>query len=808
MRSILAFLFFVSITVTLNAATIRGKIVDSKTKSAIDFANVALFKFGETVPLKGVSTTNGGTFVLSNVSEGKFLLKLSFMGYSPIELPVSVIAGREVTELGVIQMVENSTHLNEVKVQGQKSQMRFELDRKVFDVGQNIAAAGASASEILKNIPSVEVDVQGNVSLRNNSNVIIWINGRPSGLNEDNRAQVLEQMPAETIEKIEVITNPSSKFSPDGSAGIINIVLKKDRKAGYYGSVSGGLDTFKGVNGSVNINMNTAKFDLFANVGYRGNKMPSSGFSNRTMTNATLNSTTDAENKMGGLFTRLGGTYHASKSDLIGLSLNMHSFNRGSLSDVYYESTLAGIQQPTSWRAADNDGTFKMGGISLDYTHQFAKPNHELKASVEINKMQIDNDNSTVQYKKSSLDFIQDYTQRMVLGGGRNELEVQIDYTLPLTKDSKFEAGYKGEFDKRESTTRAYINGLIVDSLNNEFNSGGKRNSLYMSYSGKMSKLSYQLGLRGEYNLLDNTSYNYDKSGKQTVTPFNKEYPGLYPSAFVSYEMPHNNEIQLNYTRRINRPNGRIMNPYRDISDPTNIKYGNPDLDPEYANSLELNHIKTWTEHTLSTSLFYRTTEDVIQQVDYFLNNVKYTTSVNVTNTQNAGMEFILKDRLFKFIDLTSTLNLYYQKLDAFTYQQNYYPGNESFAWTFRSIANVGLPKGWMVQLIGGYQSKKQVAQGEILDQWSLDAGVRKMFFNRKVSLNIMARDIFNSRLNRTNSYGTNFTDYSEFRMGGRMLGFTVTYNFGNSSLMKKKPEAKRNGQNDNGDMMNGGGEF
>jgi outer membrane receptor protein involved in Fe transport len=301
---------------------------------------------------------------------------------------------------------------------------------------------------------------------------------------------------------------------------------------------------------------------------------------------------------------------------------------------------------------------------------------------------------------------------------------------------------------------------------------------------------------------MDNTSYTYQPD---EITPFNKEYPGLYPSLFLNYSLPKNNEIQLNYTRRINRPHGRSMNPYRDISDPTNISYGNPSLRPEYSNSLELNHIKTWDSHTLSSSLFVRTTSDVIQQVNFFDNNIKYSTSVNITNSKSAGLEFILKDRFLKVIDLTNTVNLYYSKLDPFDYVTTHYAGNESFGWTTRTMLNTGLPKGWMVQLTGGYQSRKQIAQGEVLPDWGVDAGIRKMFMNRKLSLNLMARDIFNSRESRIISNGVNFSDYTRTKMGGRMFGFILTYNFGNSGAQKKKPEVKRNGQNGDSDMMNGG---
>jgi len=822
-NSFVLFILLILAVLPSVAGNLTGKLINNKSKAPVEFATVALFKVGGKAPVKGMNTTATGAFEFKNIPLGKYILKATYVGYSPFELPIALDEKRPDINLGAISLTEVTKTLNEVKVTGQKSQMRFELDRKVFNVDQNIAAAGASASEVLKNIPSVEVDVQGNVSLRNNSNVIIWINGRPSGLNEDNRAQVLEQMPAETIERIEVITNPSAKFSPDGSAGIINIVLKKDRKAGYYGSVTGGADTFEGYNGAFNINYNDKKWDLFANFGYRRNIMKMTGNADRNSWDSDYSSlyhlitNTDSDNKMGGFFSRFGATYHATEKDHIGINLMANRFNRGSVSDVTYSRWTNNISQPSYTRSADNDGSFKMNNITLDYTHEFAKKGHEIKTAVEFNRMNIDNDNTATQ---------PNFAQNMVLTANRKEIEVSVDYTLPLTENSKFEAGFKGEYDDKKSTTEANKGTNMISlsqqiELNNKFNSNENRSSVYLTYSGKVKQLTYQAGLRGEYNTMTNTSYNYQSNGTEIATPFDKEYPGLYPSLFLNYSLPKGNELQLNYTRRVNRPHGRAMNPYRDVSDSLNISFGNPQLQPEYSNSLELNYIKTWDAHSLSTSVYYRTSSDVMQQVSYVDGKTKYSTTFNITNTRASGVELILKDKFFRFIDLTSTLNLYYSKLDPFSFSRSMmdatysgstdyvtnYPGNESYSWTARSIANVVLPAAWMLQVTGGYQSNRKIAQGEMLSSWSVDAGIRKMLFNRKLSINLMARDLFNSRDSRIRSYGNLYTDYTRSIMGGRMFGFSLTYNFGNSQSQKKKTDTKRtNGEQQ--DMMNGGGEF
>jgi Outer membrane receptor proteins, mostly Fe transport len=278
-----------------------------------------------------------------------------------------------------------------------------------------------------------------------------------------------------------------------------------------------------------------------------------------------------------------------------------------------------------------------------------------------------------------------------------------------------------------------------------------------------------------------------------TSTPFQKDYFSLFPSAFISYSLPENNEIQLNYTRRISRPWGGQLNSFMNITDSTNISFGNPKLNPEYSNALELNYIKNWENHTLSFSGYYRTTDDVIQSIRYLDGNVMKSTYENVAQTTSAGVELVGKDKLFKILDLTTTVNLFYYKLDGFSYlpagKTTPVIGNadENFSWNARMIANIILPKSFSLQLTGGYNAKQVVAQGTQKANYMLDAGLRKSFMNKKFSLSINARDILDSRKQRTITYGTGFIQDSENWRGGRKIGFTLTYNFGNMRAKNNK---------------------
>ena len=278
--------------------SIKGKIIDAQTKEALEFVNVRMQKADGSV--QGGITDQEGLFYIDNLPLGNYSLIISYMGYKTIEKELSITASNSNIDLRTILLSEDSQVIGEVEVVGQKSQMRFEIDKKVFNVDQDISSTGGTASDILSNIPSVEVDNEGEVSLRGNSSVTIWINGKASGLSADNRAQILEQMPAETIETIEVITNPSAKYSPEGTAGIINIVLKEDREPGYYGSAQVGADTEGGYNASANINYSSSKLDAYANVGYRHRRRDGGGYTNRTNISETgntyLNQTSESEN--------------------------------------------------------------------------------------------------------------------------------------------------------------------------------------------------------------------------------------------------------------------------------------------------------------------------------------------------------------------------------------------------------------------------------------------------------------------------------------------------------------------------------
>jgi len=705
--------------------------------------------------------------------------------------------------LGIIKLDADSKNLKEVEVVGQGSQMHFDIDKKVFSVDQNISAAGGSASDVLKNIPSVTVDNQGNVSLRKDGNVEVWINGKASGLTVDNRAQVLQQMPAESIESIEVMTNPSAKFNPEGSAGIINIVMKQKHKAGYFGSVSAGTtipDNGKlGQNYGASINYSSSKLDAYVNLGYRamsfqgGSKTDRTNFAtDNSLSNTTmLNQNNVNSTAFSGLFMRAGVDYHFDPKNTLSLS-GFGMAGSGNQSSTITSTTTDLVTNGKSLFTQENTGkgTRPSLNMNLDYRHDFDKKGSNLMANVSYSNHNRTG-NSAYVYTG---DTISNITQ--VTDDKNKELEMKVDYTNKLTENSKLEAGIQSTLGTRLSTSTGLnnITGLYLPAYFDSFKYNEQINSAYVTFGSRYKNLTYQLGLRAEYytKQFTDTTMASDRITKQ-VQPFTADpIFHVFPSFYLSYTLPNKDEMQFNYSNRVNRPRGRQINPYKNYSDPINISYGNPELLPQYVSSLELNYIKSWDAQTLSASLYYHKTDNVIEGVKYVNNNVMENTYLNIAKSQNTGLEMISKNRLFKILSLTSTLNVYYSKLDSATYSNPKFPdlkttipGQNSFSWSGNIMANFLLSKTLSGQITGEYESSQLIAQGRENAKYSIDLGVRQTFMNRNLSVSLNVRDLLNSDRDNTTTSGSGFTQNSSSYFHGRMLGITLSYNFGN---MKQKP--------------------
>ena len=775
---------------------VKGKVIDRQTDEALQFVNIRVSQGSKLV--KGAITDMDGAFNITGLADGRYELTVSYVGYKDLNRSFTISPDNRRAHFNALYLHEDSKTLSEITVTGQRSQMKLEVDRKTFTVDQMIASAGGSASELLEQIPSIEVTTDGEISLRGNSSVEVWINGKASGLTSDNRGEILQQIPAESIERIEVIDNPSAKFSPEGSAGIINIVLKRDRKAGYYGSLRIGANNAGGWNTGGNFNYSSGVLDAFANLGFRKRKGSGGSLSEQEYlkTHEYQNYESESDNGGRNLFARLGLTWHLTRKDDITISgMTMQGRNDNESRTPYHYGTIGAAKDSyMMYRLNTGDGDMHMYHGEIGYEHNWTEF-HKLKANFSMGRWISDNDNiyrdSTIWYTEPQV-VTYDYQYRPMHVRNRS-MEAKLDYENKISDNLKLEAGYNGRFSHENTPMESWVasnwegKGQTLDeAYYNRFIYDMDTHALYATVTTSIGKLGIMGGLRGEYWKVNTESYSYEQehNPQKRDAPFKKDYFQLFPSLFLNYQLTETAQLQLNYTRRLRRPWGGQLNSFKNTSDASMVSFGNPELTPEYTNSFSLNFLKTWDNHTLSISSYYRPTTDVIQRIRYQGDDgIMYMTSENVAKNQRAGLELIMKDKLFRILDLTTTLNGYYYKVDGFSYQimgQTVTGESEqSFSWDARLLASLMLPYDISLQATGNYRSRGAITQGYRRPNGSLDLGLRKSFLNKKFALSINWRDVFNSRQWENFTSSDTFTRHQKNWRDPR-VNITLSWNFGN----------------------------
>lgn len=793
---------------------VKGKILDRQKSEPLGFVNIKVTEQGSDKFAGGGITDAGGNFNVTGLKDGKYTLTLTFMGYKDVTRQFEITPAKREVQFKLLYMAEDAKQLNEVTVTGQRATMKLEVDRKSFDVGQLISNAGQSASDVLDNVPSIEVDNDGNVSLRGNSSVEVWINGKASGLTSDNRAQILQQLPAESIERVEVIDNPSAKFSAEGSAGIINIVLKKDRKAGYYGSVQAGGDTRGGANTSFNINYNSRLIDTYLNIGYR--HRANTGHMESQQTSNTYNQTYDSDSKQRGnnLFTRAGVTLHATTKDDFSLSgMLMHDGgNSHSYTPYMYTAVANGLNDYQLDRLNRSRTGMDMRYGEFNYRHSFTDK-HFIDFTANLSSWKMNGDNwyqdSTVTANVDDVTYSYQYRPQHI---NNHRKELKLEYENQVTKNFKVEAGYNGNFSRENTPQESYLDNSSFDGTNasedklffNRFIYKQDLHAFYTTLSYKFGALSLMGGLRGEYWRVNTESYTWEQEHDASLReqPFKKDYFQLFPSVFMSWQMTETQQLQLNYTRRLRRPWGGQLNSFRDTRDATTVSFGNPYLTPEFSNSFSLNYLKQWNDHSLLVSAYYRPTTDVIQRISYKNkeDGLFYQTSMNVAKSLSTGLEMTVKNKLWRILDLTTSANAYYYRLNGFSYDIDgqTVTGNSdhNFTWNARMTASLMLPYDISIQTTGRYTARQVITQGYRKANYSIDFGARKNFFNKLFTLSVNCRDLLDSRRFETFTSGPNFTRHQINRRGGRRVSMTLTWNFGNMK-QKKRPNKSQGSEND-----------
>ncbi|MEO6453526.1 MAG: outer membrane beta-barrel family protein [Ginsengibacter sp.] len=817
---------------------IYGKVVDAKTNRGLDAVSVQLIKkISNTVNgsskdsiVAGMLTPSNGNFSFDNVLFGDSLkLFITAIGYGTLERTIMLRSnpsqGNE-KDLGNFKITQESKVLENITVTSTKPALEMGIDRKIFNVEKSLTATGGTAIDVMKSIPSVTVDVDGNVQLRNAS-PLIFVDGRPTIL-------TLDQIPADNIERVELITNPSAKFDAASTAGIINVVLKKNRKAGFNGiaSVSAGVPGI--LSSNLTLNLRQGKFNFFASGNYNksGGRVDGKTFRQNKNNGVTENyfNQYSWNNRMREFKSaRFGLDFFLDNRNTITVSQNFVKgkfTNDEEQSQEYLNSSK--ILERTGERFSQGSSGFNRSSTQLNYTHKFLNPGKEITADVNYNTGSNDNKSNIINsyFKNDGTAYSLPNHVRNVGDNANEQLTVQVDLVSPKGENAKFESGVRTFIQSNNSIFNAYaLDPAGAETklpLSNNYKYKEMVNAFYVTYSNKINKFSYQAGIRAEQSKFDGELI--DKGQK-----FGYDYPrnlkniwdALFPSLFLTQTIGEGEDIQINYTKRIRRPDFRRLNPFIDINDPVNLRQGNPALSPEYTNSFEFNYNKTYKSGSFLGVIYYSNNQgDITQYSDTItaaqyqqLNNAAIdpnailNTFINAQSTNSLGADFTLQQKLAKNFDIVPNVNLRYQKVNAVV--NNIDLSNEGFNWEAKLIINYkieakksSLFSNLGFQVIGEYEGPEVIPQGKNKEQYSVDFALRKdMFKEKKGTLTFSINDVFN-----TNRMGTiydteNFYQDSYRRWNVRNFRLTFSYKFGNSktSLFKRKDNQGREENDDNG---------
>lgn len=778
---------------------VTGKVVDMHTGMPLEFATVAFFALPDSTVAAGGLTDETGSFAI-RVAPGRYYARIEFLSYrrhfiGNIELNKTAPE----VGLGVIGIEPSANTLDEVIVRAEKSQLQMSLDKRVFNVGKDLANRGGSATDILDNVPSVSVDAEGAVSLRGSENVRILIDGKPSGLVSFG-SNGLRQLPANMIDRVEVITNPSARYEAEGMAGIINIVLKKEQSQGFNGAfdLTAGYPQEYGV--ALNLNYRKEHFNFFANYGLRYRKSPGSGSQHQVFTSGDTSFITDQtrDRSRGGLSNnvRLGADYFFNPSSSLTSAFSFRHSNENNFSELIYRDYINTLENPTGiTRRTDDEKEVEPNlEYSLDYKKTFGREGHELNAGLRYQ------DNT----EHESSDFVEryylpdgmlsgqpDYFQRSDNREGERSLILQADYVRPFGTDGKFEAGYRGGIrDIRNNYRVEELQGdawEILPGLTNNVLYDENIQAAYTILGNKAGRFSWQGGLRLEVSDVKTELLQTNEINDRPV------YANLFPSAHIGYELAGQNSIQLSYSRRIRRPHFRELNPFYTFSDARNFFSGNPNLNPEFTDAYEIGHLKRWEKGSLSSSVYYRRTTDVIERIRTQLSDTSsFTRPVNLATRNDVGLEFTASFEPLEAWKINGNLNFFRSLTDG-TYEGQDFSA-DAYSWFGRVSNRLTLWKDLDVQGTLNYRAPRKNTQGRSKAMYHIDLAMSLDVLQKNATLTLSVRDVFNTRRWRWITEGANFYTEGDFQWRARQMTLTFNYRINRNKEMKKEREMDGNG--------------
>ena len=778
---------------------IEGVVIDKETQDPLEYTTISLLNDSSPDLIQGGITDKNGKFIIE-VFPGKYNITLEYIGFDKIILKDKVISINE--DFGIFELEIVTESLNEVELVGERTEVEIRLDKRIYNVGKDITVRGGSVADVLDNVPSVSVDVEGNVALRGNQNVRILINGKPSGLVGLSGPQGLRSLPAESIEKVEVVTSPSARYEASGTAGILNVILKKEELEGFNGSfiLNGGAPTTYG--GNATLNWRTKKLNIFSTTSLRDSESRGGGDFESENFNPVrfVNEDRDYQRNRKSIFFNLGAEYYFNDDTSLTISGFVRTSDNESNNNTKIDNlNAAGVVVDQFGRYQFEEEIDNSQQFTTNFTKKFDDKGHELV--IEFQTESSEEDESDLAENTST------FNQESDTFEDQSRTLLQMDYVWPVNENTQFEIGYRGDFSLQETDYNVFDlldNGRTPNTeLTNFLGFTQKINAAYAQFGKKINKFSYLIGLR-----MEKTHIEIDQ--KTTKIFKEKDYTDWFPTLNFSFEFTEKENITLGYSRRIRRPRSWSLNPFRSLTSLTFFRQGNPNLDPSYSNLFDLGYLKRWNKFTFNSSVYYQKATQVIERITETTGELVVvsvnplvelpefrSTSVNLSENIRTGTEFTLTYSPKRQVRLSGNFNIFNSETIGFYKEVPL--DRKIVSWFMRFNSSFPLAFGINSQLNGFYFGPRANAQTESKGVVSFSGALNKPMFNDKATLSFRVSDIFNSSRRKSTTETADFRNYTEFQWRQPSYVFTFTYRI-NERKMGKRRNNRRGSLNDGGE--------
>ncbi len=797
--------------------TISGKVIDSESGQPLEYATFVLQNADSPDQVTGGITDTSGNFEVET-TPGTYNIRVEYISYKTYSLKGQTFNSS--TNLGSITLSPDVSQLAEVEVVGEKTTVEVRLDKKVYNIGKDITTSGGNVSDALGNIPSVSVDVEGAISLRGNDNVRVLINGKPSALAGFGSTDVLQQLPADAIEKVEVITSPSARYDAEGTAGILNIVLKKEKTLGINGSINTTVGVPFNARATTNFNIRTEKFNIFNTLGYFHRESPGGGYNDNTYLSEQsefdrIIEDRDISRNDDGFNINIGMEYFLTEKSSITGSFFYRWSDENDLTENDNQRFTDGSINSRTFRTEEESENDNSRQFSFNYTNNIDDDGQKLTADFQYS---YDNEDVLTGIREDrtvpsdSLIALENIYEKQK----QDDILAQIDYVLPMG-DAQFEAGYRGTFEKEvndyqlDTLDQGTGNFITNQDLTNIFTYHENVNALYTQYGNKYGKFSVLLGLRlentelrGEVDATIDSQALEELVGEDVDLNFDKNYLGLFPTVNLVYELSETQNFSLGYNRRINRPRGWFINPFPSRSSRTNVFQGNPDLDPAFANAFDLGYMKRWKKMTFTSSVYY---QRETQSFEFITENTGQFTSdgiqiirrvpINLSTNERIGAEAGMIYNPTKWWRMNGSFNFFTFSSDGSFNGVDY--GTTNSSYFARLSTKFTLPAKIELQANSFYMGPRQNAQTESKGMFSMNLALSKDLFGDKATLSLNASDLFNSRKRRSFTQTPTFTSDSEFQWRQRQVNLSFIYRFNQPKEQRQRGNRPGGGEEEEG---------